>query len=419
MFFQKELGRARTPGTSVGWTSSLLGGRRSASGQMVTDMTALALPMVQICVSSLAETVAQLPVDIYRRLPDGGREVARDHPLYTILRHAPNPWQTPFEYREQGQMALGLRGNAYSVMEREPGGELKALYPVSPDKVTVLKGPDLMPYYRIGGADPVGRSQIHHVRWFSLGDGYVGASPIMLHANAIGYTQAIHEYASKSFVHGAALSGVLERPREAVAIKEQADIDRLTDDWVDKYGGASNAGKVALLQEGMTFRPLTVSNVDADLIAALKMTDLTVARIYKMPLPMTGSMEGATYNNVENLQIQFVIYTCMPWLRRHEQAMQRDFLGEKERDAYFIEFNIGGLLRGNITARYAAYAVGRQWGWLSINDIRRMENMPPVPGGDVYLQPLNMIDATKPLAMPPPETQPTQAHLDEIAKALA
>ncbi|MGE8516701.1 MAG: phage portal protein [Alcaligenes nematophilus] len=404
-------------GALGGWVSGLLGGTKSTSGQLVNHETALSIPVLQNCASLLAESVAQLPLELYRRKSDGGREAAVAHPLYDILRYQPNGWQTPFEFREFGQMSAGLRGNSYSYIERDARGRIKALYPLDVGKVTVLRGGDLQPYYRIGSGDPMPQRLIHHVRWVSL-DSYVGLSPIALHANSVGYALALSEYSAKSFLNGTALSGVLERPAEAPAFKDQKTADAITSEWQERFGGSSNRGKIALLQEGMTFRPLTMSNVDAELISMLKLSDSDMARIYKIPLPMVGTLEGATYNNVENLQIQFVIYALMPWLRRHEQAMQRDFLSSSERNEYYIEFNIGGLLRGNQEARYKAYAVGRQWGWLSINDIRRLENMPPVVGGDVYLQPLNMVDAAGSSAsIPPIEPDPkAAAAIAEVLK---
>lgn len=401
-------------GRNAGWSSALLGSTTASSGQLVTTTSALGIPVLQNCVSLLAESVAQLPLELYKRTPDGGREPATEHGLYPVLKHTPNGWQTPFEYREISQMAAGLRGNSYSYIERDKRGNVVALYPLDPTKITVMKGPDLQPFYRFEGADVMPQRMIHHVRWLSL-DGYMGISPIINHANSIGYALALSEYSAKSFLHGSALSGVLERPAGAPAIKDESVMQNIANAWTAKFGGSGNAGKVAVLQEGMTFKPLTTSNVDSELINALRLSDSDIARIYKMPLPMVGSMEGATYNNVENLQIAFVVYALMPWLKRHEQAMQRDLLTPSERNSHYIEFNISGLLRGNQSARYAAYAVGRQWGWLSINDIRRMENMPPVEGGSVYLQPLNMVDASDPNATKP---KPDAQAVDQIAKAL-
>ncbi|RJF99023.1 phage portal protein [Noviherbaspirillum saxi] len=406
MFFSQLFGSQSTPG-SGGWLSGI-GGARSEAGQIVTPDTALALTALQNCVTLLAESIAQLPLELYRRTAEGQREVARDHSLYRVLAWEPNEWQTPFEYREQGQIAAGLRGNAISLIDRDPDGTVTALYPVT-DPVQVLRGNDRKPYYRINGAEPIPQRMVHHVRWISL-NSYFGLSPIVLHANAIGHAQAIRQYAGKSFLNGTALSGVIERPRESPPIKEQSAVDKLVDEWQRKYGGSENAKKVALLQEGMTFKPLSMTNVDADLIAALKLTSLEIARIYKVPPHMIGELDKATFSNIEHQAIQFVIYTLLPWIKRHEQAMMRDFLLPSERAEYYIEFNVSGLLRGDQSSRFAAYAVARQWGWLSVNDIRRLENLPPIAGGDVYLQPLNMINA----AMPPTSVKPTAEQVAEI-----
>jgi len=201
-------------------------------------------------------------------------------------------------------------------------------------------------------------------------------------------------------------------------------IDRLVEQWTQRYGGSTNAKKVAMLQEGMTFKPLSMTNVDAELIPALKLGSLEIARIYKMPPHMIGELDKATFSNIEHQGIQFVIYTLLPWIKRHEQAMMRDLLLPSERANYYIEFNVSGLLRGDQKSRYEAYAVARNWGWLSVNDIRRLENLPPVAGGDVYLQPLNMVDAANPQAgvqaqIPPTETQATPQQVHEIERILA
>lgn len=181
----------------------------------------------------------------------------------------------------------------------------------------------------------------------------------------------------------------------APAIKDQGSIDKIVDQWGQKFGGMDNAKKVALLQEGMTFKPVSMNNVDAEVLGILKTTGTDIARIYKIPLPMVNDLEKSNYNTLEQLMIQFVVFALLPWVKRHEQSMMRDFLLPADRRNYFIEFNLSGLLRGDQKSRYEAYAIGRQWGWLSVNDIRRLENMPPVPGGEIYLQPLNMVDAGK------------------------
>jgi HK97 family phage portal protein len=391
------------------WLSGL-GGARSDAGPLVTVESALTLTSLQACVTLIAESIAQLPLELFRRTKDGGREPAKDHPLYRILAYAPNEWQTPFEYRENSQLKAGTRGNSISLIGRDGDGTVTGLYPVDTESVQVLKGPDLLPYYRIDGQEPIPQRMVHHVRWWSLNN-YVGMSPIMLHANAIGHAQAIQQYAGKSFLNGTALSGVIERPRESSPIKDQSVIDRITDRWQQMYGGSTNAKRVAMLQEGMTFKPLSMTNVDAELIPALKLTSLDIARIYKVPPHMIGELDKATFSNIEHQAIQFVIYTLLPWIKRHEQAMMRDLLLPSERDEYYIEFNVSGLLRGDQGSRYAAYAVARQWGWLSVNDIRRLENLPPIVGGNTYLQPLNMVDAAKPLPV-----TPVKASAEQVAE---
>lgn len=422
MFFSSVLS-SNTDTVSDGGSSfwrGLIGSARNSSGITVTPDTALALPILQNCVTLLAESIAQLPLELYRRQDKGQREAAIHHPLYDVLRYQPNGFQTPYELRECGQMALGLRGNSYSYIERGEDGNVSALWPLHNDKVIVCKGPDLLPYYRIGGSESLPMRHIHHVRWVS-GNHYEGLSPVMLHAEAVGLAQAVRQYTGKSFANGVSVSGVIERPREAPAIKDQGTIDRILDQWGNKYGGMDNAKKVAMLQEGMTFKPISMTNVDADITNILKLSGSDVARIYKVPLPMVNDLDKANYNTIEQLLIQFVVFCLLPWVKRHEQSMMRDFLLPKDRREYFVEFNLSGLLRGDQKSRYEAYAIGRQWGWLSVNDIRRLENMPPVPGGGVYLQPLNMVDAGK--GMPDLSNPNVRAQLElqhaEIERILA
>ncbi|WP_250483294.1 phage portal protein [Caballeronia sp. GaOx3] len=418
MFFSKHLlsNTAQSQGGVGGWISSMFGGARSEAGQVVTAASALSLTVLQNCVTLLSESVAQLPIELYERSGDD-RTPAVDHPLYAILKYQPNSWQTPFEYQEQTQLAVGLRGNSYSFIDRDKDGVVQGLYPLDSDSVMVMRGADLKPFYRVNGSEPLPQRLIHHVRWLTM-NGYTGLSPIMLHANAIGHAQAIQQYAGRSFMNGTVLSGVIERPSSSPPIKDQAGVDRITEGWNEKFAGPGNARKVALLQESMTFKPLSMTNVDAALIDALRLSALDIARIYKIPAHMVNELERATFSNIEHQEIQFVIYTLLPWVKRHEQAKTRDLLLPSERKQYFIEYNVAGLLRGDQSSRYAAYAVGRQWGWLSINDIRRLENMPPVTGGDVYLSPLNMVDASKPL---PPEgkTEPTKAQMEDIERILS
>lgn len=382
------------------WRGLIGSAGSTSTGVRVTPESALALPVIQNCVTLLAESLAQLPLELYERQAGGQRQVAVDHPLYEVLRYQPNPFQTPYDRVELSQMSAGLRGNSYAYIDRGDDGQVRELWPLDTDKVTVLKGPDLLPYYRVAGVpDPLPMRLVHHVRWHSH-NGYVGLSPMQLHADSVGLALAVRQFTGKSFANGATLSGVIERPKEVAAIKDQASIDSIVDQWGAKYSGPDNAKKVALLQEGMTFKPVSMTNVDADLAALLKLSAVDGARIYKIPLPMVNDLDKANYNTIEQLLIQFVVFALLPWAKRHEQAMMRDFLLDGDRKRYFIEFNLSGLMRGDQKSRYESYAIGRQWGWLSVNDIRRLENLPPVAGGDTYLQPLNMVAANGAAADP-------------------
>lgn len=424
MFFSGLLGGATGPAnvssSEHDFWRSLMGRSRNSSGVRVTPETALGLPILQNCITLLAESAAQLPCEAYERQEGGRRIPAVNHPIYDVLRYQPNPFQTPYERMELLQMSAGLRGNGYEFIERREDGNVAALYPLATDKMQVLKGADLLPYYRIAGVpEPLPMRHIHHVRWVSH-NGYEGLSPIELHAEAVGLAQAVRQYTGKSFANGATVSGVIERPAEVPAIKDQKTIDGLVDQWGQKYGGIDNAKKVALLQEGMTFKAISMNNVDAEIAKILQLSGADAARIYKIPLPMVNDLEGANYNTVEQLLIMYVVFALLPWIKRHEQSMMRDFLLPQDRKKYFIEFNLAGLLRGDQKTRYEAYAIGRQWGWLSVNDIRRLENMPPVEGGDVYLQPLNMVDATKGIwdAANPRVRAQLQEHMEHIGRIL-
>lgn len=167
-----------------------------------------------------------------------------------------------------------------------------------------------------------------------------------------------------------------------------------------------------------------MNNVDAEMVSILKLSGVDVARIYKIPLPMVNDLDKASYNTVEQLLIMYVVFGLLPWIKRHEQSMMRDFLLPQDRKSHFIEFNLSGLLRGDQKTRYEAYAIGRQWGWLSVNDIRRLENLPPIDGGDVYLQPLNMVDAKNGAApgvggpMSATDKSKLEPHLVEIEQVL-
>ncbi|WP_057092942.1 phage portal protein [Comamonas thiooxydans] len=416
MFFSELLGRGQpvsTVSSSKGevWQGILGGASMSSSGVRVTPESAMALPSLQTCITLLAESLASCSPDLFERQNDGGRIIASAHPAHDVVRFDPNGHQTPYEYIEHNQLCAGLRGNSYSFIDRRDDGNIAKLWPLDVSKVTVLKGPDQLPYYRVAGYDGVLPMRlVHHVRWHSH-NGYTGLSPIELHADTIGLADAVRRFTGKSFANGSTVAGVIERPKEVSAITDTASIKKITDQWGEKFQGIDNHAKVALLQEGMSFKPVSMTNVDAEIVEILKLTGADIPRIYKVPLPMAGYLDEAKYNTMEQMFMHFVVFGLLPWAKRTEQAMNRDFLIPADRRKYYFEFNLSGLMRGDQKSRYDAYAIGRQWGWLSVNDIRRLENLPPIAGGNIYLQPLNMVDAGK--GKPDLTNPQTRAQLED------
>lgn len=411
--------------TNAGWYGiGGLGNPVAESGVTITPQTALGLPAVQRSVSLIAESIAQLPCRLYQRDGDARKQIT-DHPTAYLFTESPTGWSTPFELTEYKQLSLGLRGNAICLKDVAPDGSITRLYPLHPDRVQVLVSRlDRMPYYRvlaapdgIEGTFPL--SQIHHIRWIS-DNAYVGLSPIAVHRESLGIVAAADRHTSKVFANGARPSGVITRPREAPSIKEQSTIDRIKGQWEATYSGADNAGRVAFLQEGMGFTPLTMSNEDAQLIESRGYGVEEVARIYGIPTRMLGAKAQGGKSSFEQEALEFVIYCLLPWIRRHEEAQERDLLTATDRRAgLYVQYDFSALLRGDTAARYAAYAQARQWGWLSVNDIRRLENLPPIPGGDTYLVPLNMADGKTGLPITPnARPQPTDQQIRQIEEAL-
>ncbi|GHB30528.1 portal protein [Salinicola rhizosphaerae] len=389
--------RQPTQKQSSDWTSWISGmsRTRTSAGAGVNSGNALRVGALRACVTLLAESVAQLPCELYRRTSDGGRERATGHPVYDLLHSQPNQKDSSFEYFEQGQGALGLEGNHYSLIERDGAGFPIELIPINPKKVQVLKGSDGLPYYHLVDINEVvSMRQMHHVKSFST-DGYLGISPIASNADSIGLAMSTEEHAAAVFERGATMSGVIERPREVEAIKSQEGVDRLLNKFTERHGGLRNAFSVALLQEGMSYKQLSMDNEKAQLLESRKFSVEEICRLYKIPLHMVQLNDKSTSwgSGIESMSLGFVIYTLLPWLKRWEAAMRRDLLLASERADLYIEFNVSGLLRGDQKSRYESYAMGRQWGWLSVNDVRRLENMPPIAGGDRYLTPLNMNDS--------------------------
>ena len=393
LFRSRDKPTDRTAGSSY---SFFLGG--TASGKYVTERSAMQMTAVYCCVRILSEAVASLPLQFYRYTDDGGKEKAVEHPLYFLLHDEPNPEMTSFIFRETLMTHLLLWGNAYSQIIRNGKGEVVALYPLMPDRMRVDRDEHGRLYYEYTvydaddvdgrkGTNGVGRTvrlQPHDVLHIpGLGfDGLVGYSPIAMAKNAIGLAIATEEYGSKFFANGAAPSGVLEHPG---IIK---DPSRVRESWQATFGGSGNANKIAVLEEGMKYTPISISPEQAQFLETRKFQIDEIARIFRVPPHMIGDLEKSSFNNIEQQSLEFVKYTLDPWVSRWEQAMVRALLTPDEKKKYFFKFNVDGLLRGDYQSRMNGYATARQNGWMSANDIRELENLDRIPaeqGGDLYL----------------------------------
>lgn len=351
LFRGRDAPTNRTAGSSY---SFFMGG--STSGKRVNERTAMQMTAVYSCVRILSEAVAGLPLQFYRYTADGGKEKAVDHPLYFLLHDEPALYPLMPDRME---------------VNRDVNGHIYYEYWTSSDDAHTMKGSSVR-------LDP---TDVLHIPGLGF-DGLVGYSPIAMAKNAIGMAIACEEYGAKFFANGAAPSGVLEHPGTL------KDPSRVRDSWQATFGGSANANKVAVLEEGMKYTPISISPNEAQFLETRKFQIDEIARIFRVPPHMVGDLEKSSFSNIEQQSLEFVKYTLDPWVARWEQAMVRALLTPEEKKTYFFKFNVDGLLRGDYQSRMNGYATARQNGWMSANDIRELENLDRISeeaGGDLYL----------------------------------
>lgn len=395
---------------------------RTATGVNVNADTAMEAPTVYACVRVISETIASLPVHVYRKKADGSKERAYDHPLYRLLHDAPNRFMTRYEWMETKVAHVLLRGNAYDEIVTDNSGRITALQPLHPDRVMPFLAPNGDVSYRYsppqGEAAILLANEVYHQPGGGF-DGLKGQSLISLHRETVGLAIAAQEYASRFFGNNAIPKGGLELPSQ---ISDEAE-KKLLEAWDRKHRGLDNAHRPAIFPPGMKWVSLGMTNEDAQYLETRKFQVAEIARIFRVPPHKIGDLEKATFSNIEHQAIEFVTDTILPWVTRIEQRLNATLLMENERDQYYIGFVIDGLLRGDIKSRYEAYAIGRQWGWLSANDIRSREDLSAIDGGEIYLAPLNMAPQERVMdvllrdrqqpearALPEPEPEPEPEH---------
>ena len=353
---------------------------RTTSGNSVTQRSSMQLTAVYCCVRVLAEGVASLPLVTYQEKKDGTKVRAVDHPLYYLLHDEPNPEMTSFSFRETLMTHLLLYGNAFAQIIRNGKGEVVALYPLMPDRMKVDRDEHGHIYYEY-------MKQQDEAATMKTGTVILSPEDV-LHIPGLGFdgligmASACEEYGASFFANGASPGAVLEHPG---VLK---DPEKVRTAWQEAYGGPHKANRVAVLEEGMKFTPISINPQEAQFLETRKFQIEEIARIFRVPLHLIGDLDHATFSNIEEQSLEYVQYTLQPWLIRWEQAIQRSLFTPEEKKTMFCRFNVDGLLRGNYQSRMQGYSIGIANGFMSVNDVRALEQMDLIPdeeGGNTYM----------------------------------
>ncbi len=364
------------------------------SGVNVNEATALQYSVVWACVRVISETIASLPLFVYQRLPGGGKEKALDHALYRLLHIKPNPEMTAFQYRETATAHVLSWGNHYGQIIKNGAQRIDSIWPLDPSRMTPKRNQkeNLEYHYQphIGEKRIFRSDEILHIPGLGF-NGLIGYSVIALARDSIGLGMGLEEFQNRFLANDGSPGGVLEHPGK---LGETAH-KNLRASWTEAHGGLANRGKPAILEEGMKWASVGMPFKDAQFIESRKFQVVEICRWFNIAPYKVQDYDRSTFSNVEQASIDFVTHTIRPWLVRFEQAYQMKLFSEMEQETFFAEHLIDGLLRGDIQSRYAAYAIGRNWGWLNADGICERENMNPLPDGKgkIYLQPLNMVEA--------------------------
>jgi HK97 family phage portal protein len=413
--------------------NELFGGSSTDSGVSVTPDTALTYSAVYAAVRCIAESVSSLPLNYYERLPGGGKAHAKANPLHTLLHDEPNPEMSSLQWREASMAHLLLHGNSYSEIVRDLEGNVVELWPIDPTMVTPRRTDSGELYYELNrGKSFITAGNMLHIPGLSF-DGISGISVIGLARQSIGLSMAIESFGAGYFGRGARPGGVLTFPGQLSPEARQ----NLRRSFEELHAGGANSHRVALLEAGLKWEAIGVPPDDSQFLQSREFQIIEIARWFNLPPTKLKDLSKTSYNSLEQMEISFVVDTLRPWLVRWEQQLNRKIIRPQDRGSYFFEFNADGILRGDQASRYNAYSVARNWGWLSVNEIREKENMNPIEGGDVYMQPMNMQAlGTAPTAAPatdpslmatqptpptlpnPPADTPTRSHESIILRLL-
>lgn len=362
------------------WAALVPGG--TSAGLPVNPGNAETISTVFSCVQSIAETIGGLPLLVYRQEDNGDRIRASDHSLYRVLHDAPNERQTALEFREQLTAHVLLWGNGYAHIQSDAAGNVTALEPIHPQSVTVLKLPSGRVRYDV--ADPLTgkvsrllEDEVLHLK-DRTDNGLVGKSRIQVAREMLGGVLASQEHGNRAWANGARLSGVLQTDN----VMTNDAIGRLRESWDQQFGGYNNSGKTAILENGLKYQQLSMSNEDAQWLESRQFSVEEVCRIFRVPPVLVADLRHANFSNSVEMNRWFVTHTLRRWLTMWEESCERALLGPIARKRYFIEHNVEGLLRGDSSNRAQFYQAGISAGWLLKSEARTLENLPAIEGID-------------------------------------
>ncbi len=390
----------------------LRAGTRALTGHRITTDSAMRASAVFACVKVIAEDIAAMPLNVYEQLKPRGRQFAPEHPLYDVLQN-PNEWQTSMEYREMQQMFLLLRGNSYA-LKATVRGRVDELLPFHPDHVTPKLNQDGRLVYSVQrplGGPPIvyAAKDIHHIRGLGA-NGYTGLSVIEYAKNAIGMADAQEGFGAEAFRDGGVNRVALKHPKE---LSVQA-AERLRNSWIDIYGGPGRYAKPAILEEGLDVVKIGLTAAEMQFLDGRKFQLEDIARFFRVGPHKIGHLDRATNNNVEQMALDHVTSTLLPWCVRWEQRLKKDLMTAPGDKRFFVKHVIDAHLRGDPLKRFQTHQISLQNGIKSINEIREQEDLNPFEGGDDHYRPLNLglvgeqepdpADPGEPAE--PPETKP-------------
>ena len=369
----------------------------------VTPNVAMQMTAVFACVKLISQSIGMLPLNIYKS--DGKtRQIATNHPIYPLLKAKPNQDMNTYQFKEAIAAAMCLQGAGYIQKVRSVNGkilELNFLLPQSVGKQRVNGKISYTYTDYIGTTHHFTNDEVINIPYFSI-DGINGLSPISVCRESVKLGLTTEKHANLFYENGGKPNGAVEVPTTLT----DAAYDRLKTSFNESYGG-SNSYKTAIFEGGAKWANITMTARDAEFIATRKFQISEIARIFSVPPHLIGDLDKATFSNIEQQNIEFATYTIAPLTTKIEDALNAYLLTESElQQGFYFRFDLSALLKGDLKSRFDSYAVARQWGWMSANEIRALEDQNPIEGGDIFLKPLNMGDLKDPT--PPPKTEPTK-----------